>query len=873
MPILNLDKTIAAILEKYVRLSDYEKRKIVFWYDNEKTAGEEDLASIKEALHKNGIKMHILDDNFYETKRILEHQDTESNYLIYSPYPARPFEENWLLDIQLYSEKFENSRISDIKIEIGIEGYELDKFLQKHQKFFAKKKRVTNFKKFYQESWKEDDLIKGLFAVLTDSSDTAEREIVKNLLLASLFEDENTIWEEVIRYDLADPFWDIVDRTFGFKIDHPTLKKLFISFLMTHINRNAKISLGPLESYVNRKRQSNECEIFIKGWMDNSKDSGRFDEYCKIILLEEDNKIEKALTSSLIKEKVECSLDAEAPDIFDKNIIRKIVSTLVEDGKDYEKYLSWIEARKTKHYYPDFKDIYSALEYAIKLIRLSEEIEETKTPSNSPKEHFEKYTEKYYLHDLYYRKFYFHYDKDSEKVILKNGIRERVEREYRRANEKILIKWSELLHSHPKEKWGIELIDDQKDFFKNYISKIIKRNDRDKVVVIISDALRYEVATELKDVLHAIPKGTIEINHMVGCLPSYTKLGMASLLPHKQLEYRKEQILVDGIDSDGIINREKILVKSQNESVAFNFTDLLDLNLDDAREKIKGKRVVYIYHNRIDNTADGSSLERDVFQAADMTINDINKMVRHLVNSLNVSNIIITADHGFIYNRDSLESVDKIETTGFDKDKALILNKRFIISSEKKEFLNTHRFELSIPSDSEEQQYIYTPYADLRFKLQGKGINYVHGGLSLQEIVIPVLSYNHNKSLSDLERKGIEYGKVGITTIGQSRKITNNPFKIKLLQTENVTDKREPLRCKIALYNNNGERVSDEKMIIADKTSDEPNERILETTLTISSDLKNGIYTLKAVDEDTKLTLRDVLDVDVEVDILISDDF
>ncbi|MDD3052544.1 MAG: hypothetical protein PHR06_15580 [Candidatus Cloacimonetes bacterium] len=40
MPILSLEKTSAAILDKFKNLSEFEKRKIVFWYDSDKTAGE-----------------------------------------------------------------------------------------------------------------------------------------------------------------------------------------------------------------------------------------------------------------------------------------------------------------------------------------------------------------------------------------------------------------------------------------------------------------------------------------------------------------------------------------------------------------------------------------------------------------------------------------------------------------------------------------------------------------------------------------------------------------------------------------------------------------------------------------------------------------
>ncbi|MCP1663285.1 uncharacterized protein (TIGR02687 family) [Methanocalculus sp. AMF5] len=872
MPILSLEKTTAALLEKFRRLSEYEQRKIVFWYDNDGTAGEDDLDCIRETLQKNGIKMHILKDNFFATKRILEHLDTQSNYLIYSPEQERPYEQNWLLDIQLYSERFENSRVSDLKAEIGVEGYDLDRFLEKHQKFFSSKKRVAAIKKIYEDTWKEDKFLSGIFAVLTGSSVVDTRDIVKNLLTNSLNEEENTIWEDFTRYNLTDAFWDIVSRHFGFHTEYPTLKKFFLSLVITHIDRHAELSLGPLERYVNNQRQRNECEIFISGWMDNSRDSARFDEYCNDLLLEDDKSLEKSLTSILNKARVECYLDVEAPDTVDKNIIRTIVNTLAEGGKDYCKYLEWIEKRRTKHYYRAFGDLYSALENAINLIQLSEQIESEGITQSSAHDLFRKYTDSYYLHDFYYRKFYFYYDKTSQKDILKTTLREMIERDYRRIHEKILMKWSDLIKAETNGGWGIELVGKQHDFFTDNVKTILTRNERDKVAVIISDAMRYEIASELRDVLNTSTNGLIEITAMTGSLPSYTKLGMASLLPHTNIGFKKDHIFVDGINSDGIANREKILLKYEKESLALNFKDLMNLKREDARECLKGKRVVYIYHNRIDETGDKQSSEYEVFDAADKAITEIDAMVNRLVRSLNISNIIITADHGFIYNRDSLESVDIVETTGFDKDQALITNKRFIISSEDIHLQNTHRFDLDVISDSAEKMYIYTPYADLRFRLQGGGRNFVHGGLSLQEIVIPVLIYKHNKSEADLDRKGIEHGKVGITVI-DLKKVTNNPFKIRLLQTENVTDKREPLRCKIALYDNSGSRVSDEKVLIADKTSNEPNDRIFEVMLTMSAHIKNGIYILKAVNEDVKALNRDVFEMPIEVDILITDDF
>jgi uncharacterized protein (TIGR02687 family) len=413
MNMLNIEKTIQSILKKFEVLDDYEKRTIVFWYDRDKTADDEGLENIRSALAEKGIKLHILNNNFFETKKLLEKDDTQSSYLIYSPEAQREHKSNWLLDIQLYSSTFENSKISDIKNELGIEGYDLDTFLETHSRFFAKKKRVSDFKQFYQNGWKEETFVSGMFAVLSGSSTIDQKEIVRKLFIGSLNEEENKIWTEIERFGLVHGFWDMIRRRFGYSSEHPTLKKLFLSFIITHVDRNANVALTSYEQYINK--QSNECEIFIRGWMDHSKDSETFDHYCHQLFAEDGHKLEKSLTSLLNNHEVEDYLEAESTDICDKNIIRTIVKKLTDDSDNFEKDLEWIDKRKTKHWYPIYKNIYCALENAVKLRQLSNKLEQKGINEQSMNGLFNGYTNRYYLIDFYYRTFYYHYDKDSEK--------------------------------------------------------------------------------------------------------------------------------------------------------------------------------------------------------------------------------------------------------------------------------------------------------------------------------------------------------------------------------------------------------------------------------------------------------------------------
>jgi uncharacterized protein (TIGR02687 family) len=894
---VNVEKTSTSILKKFSpsEQKDYEKRKIVFWYDRDKTAWDqeklapgEELEEIIQILKKNDIKFHILENNYFETKKLLETEDSESNYLIYCPEMERAHEDNWLFDIQLYSSKFENSRISDIKSEFEIDGHELDDFFTKYEKFFGnQKERAQPLKKLHQKDWREKEFILGMLAVFSKTQALDFKLIVRDTMLRSLDEAENQVWENISKFGLEENFWELAEEDFGFSAKNPTLKKLFLSFLITHIKRYSGISLYGYDQYVNRKE--NECQILLKHWMDSSRDSGSFEEYTKEMLAENGHDLEKSLQSELEKGDVKTYLEAEAVDTFDKILIlriRKSLNTSVDSTEeDFRNYLAWIDTRRTKHWFSEYENIYNALEYAVKLFRFSREYYDDQKAvdklesTRSLFELFKAYAETFYQIDYLYRKFYYYYDKEQEKDILKTSLRPEVEKLYTNTLlRKLLSKWSRLIDSGLDGQWKIELADSQKNFYKDYVKRILQKDDRSRVAVIVSDALRYEAAFELFETLNKDTWGLTELNYMAGVLPSYTKLGMASLLPHKTLEYRGKEILVDGTGSEGLEKRNKILQSKCEDSLALNYEDFMRCSREEARELIKGKRVLYIYHNKIDSTGDKQSSENSVFNAVEETVVEIKKLIKYLSDRLNTANIIVTADHGFLYRRDDMENVDKVDTSIFDKTRILDSSKRFILSEQElatdNSLDNIHSFDMRhILGQEHSLLFAYIPKADLRFKLQGGGLNFVHGGASPQEIVIPVLTYNHRRNEKTLEKKGIKYGKVNVSVINDRKKITSSKFKVKIFQTEKVTDKMKPRTFRVSLWDIEGgqeKMVSDEKTVIANNESEEPEERQYNVTLTLGNNLENKKYYLRLIDDDPA-EIKDIARIPFELDLLIGD--
>lgn len=107
----------------------------------------------------------------------------------------------------------------------------------------------------------------------------------------------------------------------------------------------------------------------------------------------------------------------------------------------------------------------------------------------------------------------------------------------------------------------------QREFYNTNL-----RYSKERTVVIISDAMRYEVGQELFSRMQDDPKCTAKLSVQLGVLPSYTRLGMASLLPHKTLEMNDDfQVLVDVVLCDNLAGREQVLQAYCQDSVCVRF--------------------------------------------------------------------------------------------------------------------------------------------------------------------------------------------------------------------------------------------------------------------------------------------------------------
>ena len=486
-----------------------------------------------------------------------------------------------------------------------------------------------------------------------------------------------------------------------------------------------------------------------------------------------------------------------------------------------------IRERRQTFWYKKLEHAYLALDYASMFLSVQNA---TKITVDSLANGFECYTKQYFQLDQLYRKFIYHANAANQNDLLKN-IYELVENFY--SNNFLLPLsnlWQDKLSAYGT--WPIPGPKPQDKFFSQYIENILDKDK--KVFVIVSDALRYEIAEELQRKITLEDRYTAELEAACSVLPSYTALGMAALLPHKNLELTCSNnavaVSADGLSTLGSAARAKVLASKVPRSSVLTAEELNSLTKDDGRALFRENDVVYIYHNTIDAAGDDLTSEGKTFEAVENAIAEIISMLKRLT-GYNVTNIIVTADHGFIYQNRELPNDEFLsgEPAGADIAK---INRRFVIGKNLSPVDGLQKYDLET-LELQGNCEVQIVKSINRLRVKGSGSRYVHGGATLQEIVVPVLKINK-------KREG-DLSYVDIDIISGMQVITSGQMAVRFYQQQPVEGKLLPRKLEVALYSQDDKLISDKHELLFDLTGKEPRDREITCGLVLTRDAEKYI--------------------------------
>jgi len=838
MNMTQIESTLQDIFNE--SLKDGEQRKIVFWVDKDEEFTEE-----IGQLVIDGVKVQTLSDrNQFYMKHLLEEGDSTSSYLIYTTFEMG-VEDNWLADTVLYSKTFYADRVSLILSELQVDP-SLRAVIKKYERFFNNKERFRKFQAFGIDSYTEETIELAVMSMLCNVKTPDFEAVLKAVLMDTLDDNDNKYLLQIDKFFDIDVFWTYVANKYGYERETKTLKTLFIHLTVTAFNHSvSEAYLTAVQDFIAVRNKANAL-VFIDHWMHHKTDYIVFDEYAEMV--EQEIQLPSIMQTVPIDE----FRQADTFPYIDKAIIIHIANSLMEKLEDYEEYTKLIKLRRAKHYYEKYESVYEALYYTVKMHEFHKEHKQG-IPQGQAIDLYEAYRKEYHNMDTYYRKFYVAYDAEGNHELLKK-LKGLVEHLYTNwFMGELSTHWSQAVKSEMIGEWSLPGVQNQQSFYSSVVAPHIRKGER--VFVIISDAMRYEVGVELAERLNAETMGVCDMQTMLGVVPSVTKLGMASLLPHRSLDFdEKGRVLVDGRDSAGLENRKKIIESFVEDSIAIQFQDMLAMNKVGRRETFKGKKLVYIYHDTIDATGDKASTEIYTFNAVETALNQLYDLVKIIRDDLSGTNVYITADHGFLYQRDTLPESDKIGNEEMD---TIEVKRRYMLSKEKRDVSGQLAIDLSSIVKNEQQLTAYVPNGTIRNRMQGTGVNFVHGGVSLQEVVVPLVAFK-NKRAGQRGSQAIQ--KVDIRLTSTIRKITNSIFNLDFFQTEKVEDKMIPRTVVIYMADDKGNVLSNEETIIGDRSFDNPAERTFKLQFVLRSVAydRNKTYYLVVKDTETGVVTEKV---------------
>lgn len=739
----------------------FEAQRVVFWHDPE---GE--YAADLDSLSLEGVQTVRVNNDEYAVKNRLLHQEPKSKFLVYRSGAVPTGIGNWLLDLELAYGVFTADRTSLVQQELGLTADDIGEVVLAHESFFRAAKRIQDLKKLLDADDDARLLQAKMSAILLGQSEHSLLEITRTLLIENAGGGDAK-YGALAEHGLDEFYWQGVESIYGYMSPNPSIAD-FVLWVFRQANagfkserpgglRNIQLDFGSFRY----DRRSQEALTTL------AKRAARDLDYASTI---EDASFRDLLGNDLFEE-------------TDRKIISDLARAVTERTVTGREVTEVIRSRQSSIWVDGYRKLYTAIGCASELLTALGTLD---LSMQSLDEGLERYRGDWFRIDQLYRQFTYA-ARTAEFPGPLETLRIQVEKFY--AN-KFLYElgntWQQQVDGI--DQWRSTLLRPQTSFFTDHVAPIT-RDGRRKAVVIISDALRYEIADELGSRIRQEDRYDADLKAMLGVLPSYTQLGMAALLPHSTIGHSKDgdPVLADGQRTDGTVNRSKLL--DAVDGKAIQAENVFSLTRDELRELYQQHQVLYVYHNRIDATGDKAGTERQVFEAAEDTLRELVDLVKRLTNA-NATNILITADHGFLFQDTALDDAFYLSTLP-QGDDIKVINRRYVLGHGLKEvpaFKTFTSAQLGLDGDLDVQ----IPKSIHRLRLPGAGSRFVHGGAALQEIVVPVLAIN-KKRKSDVRT-------VNVKIMPESDKITTGQLVIKLFQAEPVSEKVRPLVLRAGLY-------------------------------------------------------------------------
>ena len=529
----------------------FQGERIVFWNDPDR----EFVGYLTGQLFSpiEGVRVIRLDQTgALEAKLLIERGEPDSKFLIYAPEDEPEYENDWLLDIRLYSRSFRADRASIILEELGLQTQHLREHLAQRRKFCDNKERLQKLKSLASPEDTADDLDRKMLSVVVKADQPELYNILRTLLhLYAEVEDIDLrepvpAWEQIEKFDLAESFWRFIRKAFGYAEETPRLENLLIRLLVTdfaqHLHGQLPVSL---EHLVLPQAGRANAVVCLAQWRDSASTGGSYDRLSEYVA--QRISLGDRLGGFEIDHLIDVQTFVDVEKEIARNLKERVLATA--DTINVEEVRQIATRRQAGHWAmptvpgapsiprAELHAVYEALVAAAEFFNLRN-LHREGFEFDDASAMYRAYENELFRFDQLYR----HFCESADKCH---------QLEHREAA------WGagrggllELVHhgarpclgassSRPGllDDWKIKDVPNEYEFYRRCVEPRLQEAENRKVYVIISDAFRYEAAQELTQELNGKYRFQATLSSQLSVLPSYTALGMASLLPHTTLGY------------------------------------------------------------------------------------------------------------------------------------------------------------------------------------------------------------------------------------------------------------------------------------------------------------------------------------------------
>ncbi len=803
------------------------KARIVFWED---VSGE--FAQDVRELDLPGVTVVDVRGCALATKRRVLRDERNGRFLLYRAGGAPCIEEDFLLDVKALAQPFSATQSASWAEDTGLP-IVAAKVVSAHAAFFASKERRAALRELVEQAdwmrhgYSDDGLVLSLLSVCCGSKSIHRVDAVRDMAARALEQyakNSDDLMRLLERCGLTDAFWQALATDLGYCCSKtPGLEDFaFEAMLSACSDLTGEVpTLSP------------DVAIVIS---DIANDPRKSDVFTNLV----------DATCDYVTSK--CNLEALPTEVLaahrylpvvDSIIIRRIANDVTQ-GVDCSSQIAEVRARRASgRFFSNWSCAYDALIGAAGVLALAPRFESEIGSVDDARACFDRYVFDWSAIDESYRMLCLVV---SKAVLLMADVFEplahQVELSYARYCNRLSAAWQRLVVE--RGSWPVNWEDaSQRRFFEDKVHPELASK---RVAVVVSDALRYEAGADWSRRVADRGRCQVECSAMLASLPTYTQLGMASLLPNQTLSIDPKTLTatVDGADATGAQHREQILRREVPNAVVLSYEELFD---QEGAERLGGAKLAYVYHNVIDMTGDKRDSEERTFAAVDETFDQLDRACARLF-QLGFSCVFVVADHGFLYQRDS-KSFDFAEVpflgvaVGTDNAKQ---SRRFVVANDLPAcdaLIELGASELGLSGD-------YTcefPKGTRRMRLSGSGARFVHGGMTLQEAVVPCVRLTRAKARGSATPVGVDL------LTGGTKVITGSFVRFEIFQTDPVGDGVLPVSLQVGLYDAQGQLRSETKPIEVASSSPNAEERRIPVMLTVAQDVANGARLTLRVDQ------------------------